>query len=204
MQFFSGKSPNTLIWGFGVLILLIVITIPNIINKPKPLDDTLRLLDKKTELVTQIRVDLSKSVEMEKTAVIAVTDEESQEFANQSRVASAAVEQELKQLGLLIDTSPHQDEKALFIEFNTSWADLQKIDQVILNLAVQNTNLKASSLSRGKGFEAMQRYVNALNDVLKSYSGVSNEGEIARFICYAISSGQKIFIIVRITLSVLR
>jgi hypothetical protein len=129
---------------------------------------------------------------MEKNAVMALTDEESREFADQSLAASAVVEQNQKQLNSLIDAAPMQDERNLVIEFNNCWTELRKLDQVILELAVQNTNLKAASLSREKGAEAMQRFEHALNDVLKSYSGTRNEGRVARLICHAITAGLKI------------
>jgi len=129
---------------------------------------------------------------MEKNAVMALTDEESREFADQSLAASAVVEQNQKQLNSLIDAAPMQDERNLAIEFNTCWTELRKLDQVILELAVQNTNLKAASLSRVKGAEAMQRFEHALNDVMKSYSGTRNEGRVARLIFSAITAGLKI------------
>lgn len=194
MQFHDGKSLNAVLLGVGILILLLfIISVSNKSIRFTPLDDTLRILDKKREIVTRIRVNLLKSVEMEKNAVIALTDEESQNFADQSHASSAAVDQNLKQLGSLIDEAPHQDEKELVIEFNTSWTKLQKIDHVILELAVQNTNLKAASLSRSKGFEAVQRFEDALKDILRSYSGAPNEGRVARLICYAMTSGLKIY-----------
>jgi hypothetical protein len=140
-----------------------------------------------------MRVNLLKSIEMEKNAVMALTDEESQLFADQSVAASAVVEQNLKQLNSLIDSDPMQDERNLAIEFNNCWTELRKLDQVILEHAVQNTNLKAASLSREKGAEAMQRFEHALNDVIKSYSGTPNEGRVARLIFHAITAGLKIY-----------
>jgi len=46
------------------------------------------------------------------------------------------------------------DEWKLLQEFEAAWAQVRKIDHVILDLAVQNTNLKAFRLSFGKGREA--------------------------------------------------
>jgi hypothetical protein len=155
-------------------------------------EDTYKNIVEKREILSQMRANLHKSVEMEKNAVMALTDEESREFADQSLAASAVVEQNQKQLNSLIDAAPMQDERNLVSEFNTCWTELRKLDHVILELAVQNTNLKAASLSREKGAEAMQRFEHALNDVLKSYSGTRNEGRVARLIFHAITAGLKI------------
>ncbi len=101
------------------------------------------------------------------------TDEESQLFADQSLAASVAVGQDQKQLNSLIDAAPMQDERNLAIEFNNCWTEFRKLDQVILELAVQNTNLKAASLSREKGSEAMRRFEHALEGVMRPYLRVS-------------------------------
>ena len=157
------------------------------------LEDTYKNIVKKREILSQMRINFLKSVEMEKNAVMAQTDEESQVFADQSLAASAAVEQDLKQLNSLIDAAPMQDERKLVIEFNNCWTELRKLDQVILELAVQNTNLKAASLSREKGAEAMRRFEHALEDVMRSYLGTPNEGRVARLLCHAITSALKIY-----------
>ena len=194
MHFPDGKGRHAVLWGIGIFVgLLLFIIISNYYNPPVGLGDTFKNIVKKREILSQMRVNLLKSVEMEKNAVMALTDEESQMFADQSIAASAVVEQNLKQLNSLIDADPMQDERNLVIEFNNCWTELRKLDQVILEHAVQNTNLKAASLSREKGAEAMQRFEHALNDVIKSYSGTPNEGRVARLIFHAITAGLKIY-----------
>jgi hypothetical protein len=193
MQFPDGKGRSALLWGIGISLgLLLFVVISKYCTPPMRYEDTYKNIVKKRELLSQMRADLHKSVEMEKNAVMALTDEESREFADQSLAASAAVEQNQKQLNSLIDAAPLQDERNLIIEFNNCWTELRKLDQVILELAVQNTNLKAASLSREKGAEVVQRFEHALNDVLKSYSGTRNEGRVARLIFRAITAGLKI------------
>ncbi len=143
--------------------------------------------------MSQMRINLLKSVEMEKNAVMAETDEESQVFADKSLAASAAVEQDQKQLNSLIEAAPIQDERNLVIEFNNCWTELRKLDQVILNLAVQNTNLKAASLSREKGAEAMRRFEHALEDVMRPYLRAQNEGRVTRLLYHAMTSALKLY-----------
>jgi hypothetical protein len=193
MQFPDGKGRSAVLWGIGISVgLLLFVVISKYYTPPMRYEDTYKNIVKKREILSQMRDNLHKSVEMEKNAVMALTDEESREFADQSLAASAVVEQNQKQLNSLIDAAPMQDERNLVIEFNNCWTELRKLDQVILELAVQNTNLKAASLSREKGAEAMQRFEHALNDVLKSYSGTRNEGRVARLIFHAITAGLKI------------
>ena len=193
MHFPDLKGRSDVLWGIGIAIVLVFVAILYYYNPPMRLDNTYTTIVKKKELLSQMRVNLFKSVGMEKNAVMALTDEESQVFADQSLAASAVVEQNLKQLNSLIDAAPMQDERNLVIEFNNCWTELRKLDQVILEHAVQNTNLKAASLSREKGAEAMHRFEYALNDVIKSYSGTPNEDRVARLIFRAITAGLKIY-----------
>ena len=194
MQFPYGKGRSALLWGFGICVGLLLLTVFFIYFKPPMgLEDTYKNIVKKREVLSQMRINFLKSVEMEKNAVMAQTDEESQVFADKSLAASTAVEQDQKQLNSLIDAAPMQDERNLVIEFNTCWAELRKLDQVILELAVQNTNLKAASLSREKGAEAMRRFEHALEDVMRPYLGAQNEGRVARLLCHAMTSALKIY-----------
>ena len=85
--------------------------------------------------------------------------------------------------------------KNFVIEFCNCWTELRKLDQVILEFAVQNTNLKAASLSRAKGAETMGRFEHALEEVIRSYSGTVYEGRVTRLSYRAITASLKIYIL---------
>ncbi len=194
MQFPKDKDRSAILWGIGIALgLLLFAVISKYYISPAHMENTYKNFVKKSAIVSQMRINLLKSVEMEKNAVMAITDEESQEFADQSLAASAAVEQNLTHLRSLIDAAPMQDEKKLDSEFNTCWMELRKLDQVILELAVQNTNLKAASLSREKGDETMQQFEHALEELMHSYAGTRNEGRITDLAFRAITAGLKMY-----------
>ena len=194
VQFPYGKGRSAVLWGIGICVGVLLFTvILNYYYPPNRLEDTYINIVKKREVLSQMRINLLKSVEMEKNAVMAETDEESQVFADKSLAASAAVEQDQKQLNSLIEAAPIQDEKNLVMEFNNCWTELRKLDQVILNLAVQNTNLKAASLSREKGAEAMRRFEHALEDVMRPYLRAQNEGRVTRLLYHAMTSALKLY-----------
>jgi hypothetical protein len=194
MQFPNGMSRSALLWGIGISAGLLLFAFISVFHGTHaPLEDTFKNIVKKSEMVSQMRIDLLKSIEMEKNAVMAVTDEESQEFANQAITASAAVDTNLKVLRSLVEAIPFQDEKKLIDEFNNCWTELCMIDSVILELAVQNTNLKAAILSRENGSEAMRRFESALEYVMRSYSGTQNEARVTRLSYRAITAGLKLY-----------
>jgi hypothetical protein len=117
---------------------------------------------KKLEILSKLRIDLLKSADAEKSSVMADTDEASVAFAEQSFRASEDGERERQELSMLIQKYPADKEVQLLQEFDTCWTELQKIDRVVLDYAVQNTNLKAARLSFGESREALQRFEDAL------------------------------------------
>lgn len=194
MQFPKNKDRRAVLWGLGIAVgLLVFAVISKYYLPPVHLENTYKNIMKKNEIMSQLRIHFLKSVEMEKNAVMAITDKESQEFADQSLAASAAVEQDLTHLRSLIDAAPQQDEKKLDGEFNTCWMELRKLDQVILELAVQNTNLKAASLSQEKGAATMRQFEHALEELMHSYAGTPNEGRITDLAFHAITAGLKMY-----------
>jgi hypothetical protein len=194
MLVLNDKGRSAVLWGIGISVGILLFVVILIYHETHlPLEDTYKNIMKKSELLSQMRIDLLKSVEMEKNAVMAVTDTESQEFADQSLAASAAVEQNLKLLQPLVDATSLPDEKKFIIEFSKCWTELRMLDQVILELAVQNTNLKAANLSQGKGAESLGRFEQALEDVIRSCSGTLHEGRVTRLSYRAITAGLKIY-----------
>jgi hypothetical protein len=116
----------------------------------------------KERLVAEMQYKLQTAAEAEKNAVMAITDEESASFAEESRGVSADVEAARKKLGRLIDADGRQEEIEPFAQFSEAWKKHQRLDREVLALAVENTNLKAMKLSFGPAKEALQQMEAAL------------------------------------------
>jgi len=118
----------------------------------------------KAQLVSRMRADLYAAAQSEKQAVMAETDEDSQGFAQQARNATERVEGLLREFKGLPKLSP--EEGALIDRFEASFAEYRKVDEEVLALAVQNTNLKAFALSFGKAAVALDEMEQALRPLL--------------------------------------
>ena len=126
---------------------------------------------KVVDIVSRMRINLIKSTDLEKGAVMAVTDEESQDLAEQSRQSANAVERDYHELKELIDAAKIDKEMKLLKEFNDDWNNIKVIDRELLSLAVENTNLKAENLSFTAAAPAItnfERLLSALMDIPKS------------------------------------
>jgi hypothetical protein len=121
---------------------------------------------KRVELVERMRLSLASASEAEKSAVMAITDEDSQTYADQARTATATVEQERQELEQLLEPGGTKHEKDFLTQFSEAFAEFQRIDKDLLDLAVRNTNLKAYSLAFGPAAAAINEMDAALARVV--------------------------------------
>lgn len=122
----------------------------------------------KLDLVSTMRINLLEAVEAEKNAVMALTDEESEAYAAQSRQAADAVETRRKEIESLIHQDERHRETALLKEFNACWSQYRILNETILNLAVQNTNLKAQQISSTQCAQEIQNLEDSLSRIVKN------------------------------------
>lgn len=147
---------------------------------------------KQYEVISEIRTSLLTSLEKEKCAVMALSDEESQNYADQSREASNALERHRKRLDLLLNERASADEKAMLREFDASWKIVKETDALLLEYAVQHTNLKAYGLSNTMGAELQQKFEEHLVRLTAKVSPPARKSEMSRIAGQAISSALKI------------
>lgn len=117
-----------------------------------------------TQLVQQLGTALHAAAQAEKQAVMAETDDESRRYAQEARSASDKVAALLDELKLLPLHAPQETEPVA--RFEASFAEYRKVDEEVLGLAVQNTNLKAFALSFGKAAAALGDMESALRPQL--------------------------------------
>lgn len=125
---------------------------------------------RKAHLVIAIRQSLLESVESEKSAVLATTDEESKARAQDSQRSTADINRLRGELRPLIAADGRQEEIDKLGAFDTAWGELEAVDQRLLALAVANTNLKATQLSAREGGAALNRFVDLLVDMQRTTS----------------------------------
>jgi hypothetical protein len=121
----------------------------------------------KIDLVSTMRIKLLEAIEAEKNAVLAMTDEESEAFAVKARQATDHVEKNRKEIESIIQQGKYSKEIELVNEFNVCWSQYRKLDETILNLAVQNTNLKAQKISLTQCAQEIQKFEESLNRIIQ-------------------------------------
>ena len=144
------NRPHTedVLWmGAGAVVLALVLLVVWHFRQ----DPAQQLASKATrvDVVGRMQVAVASAAEAEKSAVLAITDQESQTFADQARAATAEVERERQELGKLLATGGTPRERDVLTQFSDAFVALRRIDDEVLRLAVRNTNLKAYDLLFG-------------------------------------------------------
>jgi len=125
---------------------------------------------RRVDLVARMQLDLASASEAEKSAVLAITDADSQTLADQARAASAKVEQERRELKDMLAEGGTPAEKESLDQFAATFAEFQRVDRELLALAVKNTNVKAYSLAFGPAATSIQEMNAALDRLVATSS----------------------------------
>ena len=134
----------------------------------------------KLALLDRIEVAFGRSVDAEKSAVLAVTDAESASLAGESRAADAEIDRDLDELAKVIAVDQRPGEVAKLSTLTTVWAGLKAIDERVLSLDAANTNLKATRLSAGDAARSLDRLVAALEAMAATSSDPERVRELAQ------------------------
>ncbi len=82
----------------------------------------------KVDLLSTMRIHLLEAIEAEKNAVLAITDEASEDFAAQARQAADGVESSRKEIEAIIYQEKLPRETEMINEFNSCWSQYRKLE----------------------------------------------------------------------------
>ena len=99
---------------------------------------------------------------------MADADETSSTAARGARDATQAVERDLRELRPLLESLEYQDELRFLGTFEERFAEYRKLDEEILPLAVENSNLKAQRLSFGPATQAADEFRRSLDAAVRA------------------------------------
>jgi hypothetical protein len=170
----KSRRKDVLLMAVGAAMLLVVMLVALHFQRGQSPAEQLAFKARRVDLVERMRLTLASAAEAEKSAVMAVTDEDSQKFADQARAATAEAERGRKELGELLQAGGTPNEKDLLAQFSKVFAEFQQIDSDLLVLAVKNTNLKAYSLAFGPAADALKDMDTGLSQLV-SKSAASPE-----------------------------
>jgi hypothetical protein len=132
---------------------------------------TLEKVARAREVAADLTVQFTMASDAANRAVMADTDEASVEFAKESRESASAVQQDVARLRETLNALGYAAEDKLLTEFANNFVEYRKLDDSILGLAVENTNLKAQRLAFGPAQDAANEFRDALHAVTPANAG---------------------------------
>lgn len=140
---------------------------------------------KRVDLVARMRLNLASASEAEKSAVLAINDQDSKTFADQARATTLEVDKEHNELGKLLAAGGAQGEKDLLVQFSKIFIELKSIDSDLFVLAVRNTNIKAYGLAFGPATDALKDMNTALSSLVEKSATLPEARNVALLACGA-------------------
>jgi molybdopterin synthase sulfur carrier subunit len=122
-------------------------------------------LSQARHLSADLLVQFTKAADAANRAVMADTDEASVAFAREAEQAKEKVQADIDALRPLLADLYYSDEGRFLQEFVNRFTEYRELDRRVLDLAVENTNLKAQRLSFGPAQEAADSFRDSLRAV---------------------------------------
>jgi hypothetical protein len=117
-------------------------------------------------LASELHVQFTQSAEAANRAVMAETDDVAAAAAGEARRARQVVERDIEALRGTLESLRYRDDLRHLGDFESRFDEYRRLDDEILPLAVENTNLKAQRLSFGPSREAAQSFRAALEQAI--------------------------------------
>lgn len=133
-------------------------------------------LDHARALAADLRLQFSKVDKASDQAVMADTDEASIAFAKEAEQATSTINGDVAALAPVLKGLGFSRELGAFDAFQANWSKYQKLDQEVLALAIENTNLKAQRLSFGPAREAADAFRDAVATTAAGVGGKEHCG----------------------------
>jgi hypothetical protein len=119
-------------------------------------------------LASQLHVQFTQSAEAANRAVMAETDDAAAAAAEESRRARQVVERDIQSLRATLQSLRYRDDLRHLNDFESRFKEYRRLDDDILPLAVENSNVKAQRLSFGPSREAAQSFHAALDQAVRT------------------------------------
>ncbi|HEY5958612.1 MAG TPA: hypothetical protein VIV60_18755 [Polyangiaceae bacterium] len=125
-------------------------------------------LNQARQTTADLRIQFAKEVDASNRAVMAESDEASIAFAHEAQQASQTIEKGILSLASQFTNLHFPLESRLLGEFEHHFSEYLVLDRSILELAVENTNLKAQRLSFGASREAANSFRKSLEPIISA------------------------------------
>jgi hypothetical protein len=146
-------------------LFLLALTCASLAGCANPQTVLTQLLDAR-RVTSELHVQFTQSAEAANRAVMAETDDSAAAAAEEARRARQVVKRDIQTLRATLESLGYRDDLRHLGDFEARFREYQRLDDEILPMSVENTNLKAQRLSFGSSREAAQSFDAALEKAI--------------------------------------
>jgi len=173
--------------GCWIAIVTLAVTAASGCN----VNGALEQLSEARRIAAELLVQFTKAADAANRAVMADTDEASVAFAHEAEQTQLTVQRDIEALGPILQGLSYSDESRLLQAFVSQFAEYRALDRRILDLAVENTNLKAQRLAFGPAQEAADSFRDALQAIAPS-AAAKDLWQVKALVATAVSTVREI------------
>jgi hypothetical protein len=167
MRAVSGAANTRFGWRRASPFVLFALAAISLAACANPQTVLTQLVDAR-RLASELHLQFTQSAEAANRAVMAENDDAAAAAADEARRARQVVERDLPALRTNLQSSSYGDDLRHLDDFEARFREYRRLDDEILPLAVENTNVKAQRLSFGPSREAAQSFDAALEQAIGS------------------------------------
>ena len=119
-------------------------------------------------LAAELHVEFTRASEASSRAVMASSDEASTAAAGEAKKARQDAERSLAALQPLLESLGYQSDLGHLTAFKTSFEEYRRLDDEILTLAVENSNVKAQRIAFGPSRESVEALRTSLEAAIRA------------------------------------
>jgi hypothetical protein len=119
-------------------------------------------------VASELHVQFTQATEAANRAVMAETDDSAAAAAEEARRARQVVERDIQTLRATLESLHYRNDVRHLDDFESRFKEYRRLDDDILPLSVENTNVKAQRLSFGPSREAAQSFHAALEQAIRT------------------------------------
>lgn len=154
------------------------------------INSVLEQVSESRQLAANLQTHFTKYGDAGNRAVMADTDEQSLAFAREAEQAAQAVQTDIEMLVPLLRTLSYPEEGRLLDRFRQQFIEYRALDKTVLELAVQQTNVKAQRLSLGAAQDAADACRDALEAVRPARP--SDQWQLKALVATAVASVREV------------
>lgn len=160
----AAAEPRFRLSRFSSRVLVALASVP-LVACANPQTVLTQLVDAR-RLASELHLQFTQSADAANRAVMAESDDAAAAAAAEARRARQVVERDIPVLRAILESLRSADDLRHLNDFEARFKEYRRLDDEILPLAVENTNLKAQRLSFGPSREAAQTLYSALEQAI--------------------------------------